>query len=853
MKAPDRLAGRLRTLMVERRLTQSALAQTSGVSQSQISRILSGKSALPRDTTLSQLAEALGVSLGEILGDTALPGTFSDDAFLDGERLRSYLEEVLAESDRVDIRGIASSSGAGRTALSFPIESIYVPLRAWQADDSGARVTVADILSRARHVLVTGQPGSGKTTLLRYVAATLARAHLGRPGGDGPCQRPPGFESEGPTPLPVLVRIASLASLMRRPDVGLAAASPRWLVRYLEARFEEETASAILRRVEEGHAALLLDGLDEVADPVLRDRVVTTIDAILQRWGANRVLVTSRPFGYEGVAGLRGVETVAVDDFADADIEEFLDRWVGALYPGGSRQMGDDYRHRLRAAIVESHAVRHLARNPVMLTCLCVVHWNERRLPEGKADLVSAVLRWLLQARDDKRRERGWSTPFAQECFKALAFAMTTAAGGPSSIVDRSFAAESLARPFAVERGVSDPTRVRREGLRFLEAEMLDSGVLEAAALGELRFWHLTFQEHYTGVALAELGDEDGPDGWWWYARDFLFDRRWWEVLDHFVGMLARTGRRRLHLLVHRVLDLAPPEDLAETARVAGVLGRMLRTLAAYDFRPPSDSGWEEARARVLTLFTPEGAAAVPAWTRVEAARALGQGGDPRLAGPLEDRMLPLPGRAGVSLGRYPATVHEFARFVEDGGYQEDLYWSDAGRAARGRLDWREPQGWETQLGAPNHPVTGVSRHEADAFARWVATQAGQPVRLPTESEWAAAAVRSDGPYPWGAHRPSQEHASYDLLFSGPTPVGVFPAGAGPGGHLDLAGNVWEWCSDGPGVLRGGSWMAGESSLRSAVRQEAPSELRLKDFGFRLALGRPANRLAGNARATEER
>ncbi|MCP3997533.1 MAG: DEAD/DEAH box helicase family protein, partial [bacterium] len=29
-----------------------------------------------------------------------------------------------------------------------------------------------------------------------------------------------------------------------------------------------------------------------------------------------------------------------------------------------------------------------------------------------------------------------------------------------------------------------------------------------------------------------------------------------------------------------------------------------------------------------------------------------------------------------------------------------------------------------------------------------------------------------------------------------PTPVGIYPRGAGPAGHLDLAGNVWEWCLD---------------------------------------------------------
>ena len=39
--------------------------------------------------------------------------------------------------------------------------------------------------------------------------------------------------------------------------------------------------------------------------------------------------------------------------------------------------------------------MRRLATNPVMLTCLCVVHWNEGRLPEGRSRVYRAVIRFL--------------------------------------------------------------------------------------------------------------------------------------------------------------------------------------------------------------------------------------------------------------------------------------------------------------------------------------------------------------------------------------------------------------------------------------------------------------------------
>ena len=69
------------------------------------------------------------------------------------------------------------------------------------------------------------------------------------------------------------------------------------------------------------------------------------------------------------------------------------------------------------------------------------------------------------------------------------------------------------------------------------------------------------------------------------------------------------------------------------------------------------------------------------------------------------------------------------------------------------------------------------------------------------------------------------------------SPVGSFPDGAGPFGHLDLAGNVYEWCSDwfvpyGPGpdadptgpasgeqrVVRGGAWNCGDTYCETTDR-----------------------------------
>ena len=171
-----------------------------------------------------------------------------------------------------------------------------------------------------------------------------------------------------------------------------------------------------------------------------------------------------------------------------------------------------------------------------------------------------------------------------------------------------------------------------------------------------------------------------------------------------------------------------------------------------------------------------------------------------------------------VRIGRWPVVNARFRAFLVEAGLPVPA------TVASEALD--------------DHPVTGVTRADAEAFCRWL----GPGVRLPTGDEWEAAARGTDGrPYPWGETFYAEHCNCADSGWGWTVPVDAHPSGAGPFGTEQQAGNVWEWVddvdADGWGVVRGGSYLDTAWGLRASRVQPADPERATNTTGFRIAIG----------------
>ena len=129
-------------------------------------------------------------------------------------------------------------------------------------------------------------------------------------------------------------------------------------------------------------------------------------------------------------------------------------------------------------------------------------------------------------------------------------------------------------------------------------------------------------------------------------------------------------------------------------------------------------------------------------------------------------------------IGKYPVTNREYAEFLQRNKLQEEPK----------KLGWFLRRSPAEKL---NHPVVGVSWHDARAYCVWLSQATGRTYRLPSEAEWEKAARGADGRrFPWGDQ---WLDGRANLSSTETTPVDQYPDGASPYGCLDLLGNAQEW------------------------------------------------------------
>lgn len=753
----------------------------------------------------------------------------------------SYLDWVKRDCGSIELLGLRLKQGQ-----AVRIGSVYVPLATTLREEQLESATPKRRQSPARkrapaspghepeqpslllnlidhHSLyVSGAPGSGKSTFCRWLAWLVAEGAM--PVGtktilDESRQERYPRSLQGKLPLLVPLRDFHPALPNGRGELTahqFAGALDRWLAERMPGGL---TWAALKPRIDRGQAVLIFDGADEVP-AARRATLFSGLAQSLPTWlqAGNRVLLTSRPYGLaESDLRRLGLPHAPLDKL-DAKFQAYLvRRWFHILVedPGAA----DTTAEGLLTDARQRSWLQPLAENPLLLTAMCIVYGEGKRLPQDKYELYDRIVDTVLHNRFPPEE-----VALVRNRLAVIAHGLHTGEGlGETRLTPEAQATESEIDRLLEAYQQADYTEDDFRQVNETRDQLLShSGLLLPLESRRASFYHLSFQEFLAAERMADVDRDrllavfrergDRPE--WRNTLSFLFGSQ----------LAQNVSPKRAADLLAGFLDgvnpaTSPAEALLAADCVEVLGGRRVRLPEARleNLRTHSLSGMRGTR---------------PAIERCQFGEALGRIGDPRFRAdawylPADDHLgfVEIPaGRfvmgsdpkrdsraqaselpqcevelPGFWIGRYPVTVAQFRAFAED---------TEGNRGF-------QPLDPDCLRGIANHPVGDVTWHEAVAYCDWLHAKlvasdlvseplrqflsaapvgSGGRITLPSEAEWEKAARGGDGRiYPWGDQWDSDKANYIGTKIGMTSAVGCFSHGTSPLGLQEASGNVFEW------------------------------------------------------------
>lgn len=413
-----------------------------------------------------------------------------------------YRQLIANHLDRIQLFGANVSDATRRYPLSVAYLSLSVSsdlahrpdgsdtgLLPWPPDHRsaiGPTARVEQVLAISRRLFIRGQAGLGKTTLLHWIAVQCARSSFERPLQD--------WNGVIPFFLP-----------LRRYAEGALPTPEKFLGEAGRHIADEMPRGWVQQQLRDGRAALLVDGVDELAEH-RRSKVRDWLHDLVTAFPRARYVVTSRPAAAPSdLLGDEDFDVAELEPMTPQDVRVFVRRWHRAMRESADGQETEEltqYEEKLLAQIDAQAHLRRLAGYPLLCALLCALHRERRaQLPGSRMELYDVALQMLLERRDQEREiHSSVSLTRTEKTLLLQNLAYWLIRNGWSDVLS----------PRAVDlirQQLTGMPQIKTDAHLVYRHLLERSGLIREPIEGRVDFAHRTFQEYLAAQAVIDADD----------------------------------------------------------------------------------------------------------------------------------------------------------------------------------------------------------------------------------------------------------------------------------------------------------------------------------------------------------
>jgi HEAT repeat protein/energy-coupling factor transporter ATP-binding protein EcfA2 len=421
--------------------------------------------------------------------------------------------------------------------------------------DSSASVNLVEELFKQERSIVLGGPGSGKSTLLKYLCLSFASLQA----------------SSDKDWLPIFVPLNEFPKEASKHE-------DYRLVDYFQSHAINSLGCKLPKTFFENHLGsknclVCLDGLDEVWDERDRDKVRNAVHMLVTHYPGNCFVISSRLVGYGTVKfDQKEFRHYRVSPLTNPQINEFIDKWYNLREPDAAERTRNTKNLQERLFAANNKDVLELARNPLLLTMIALIHRKEAELPNQRVKLYSKIVEALLNTWDNvKDVDVDKEQPHYQKresLLERLAYELHSQAGEARALrrIDEKDLERKLQSFLMQDKTLNyseDPHGAEEQAKKLIQLVQARAGLLIEDGTGVFSFPHLTFQEYLAARHIDMKNRIKGVDVIWQEIEPNLHRPHWKEVNLLLLGLLTDE---QADYIVEKILERGNKDTVFEPA-----------------------------------------------------------------------------------------------------------------------------------------------------------------------------------------------------------------------------------------------------------------------------------------------